>query len=168
MSRVGNNFFEVFIMVCTCAHTKRRSQEETTGDPAALRGLGPTFLASVGCLPQSRDEYPRRGSSRRRGFHHTGAASLFLPIGTPAPWVTHEGVVSQVVHGAVPCYRHLLGHGPYKADEFPGHGHGDNMGVFALGHQALGALAQPDLCLPTDGLHHFGLVCEAQWSLTAD
>src|SRR6266446_716086 len=54
MSRVGNNFFEVFIMVFTFAHEKRRSQEETTGDPAALRGLGPTVLASVGGLPPSR------------------------------------------------------------------------------------------------------------------
>jgi hypothetical protein len=35
-------------------HRKSRSQEEATGDPAALRGLAPTFLASVGCLPRSR------------------------------------------------------------------------------------------------------------------
>src|SRR5260221_7503961 len=123
MSRIGNNFFEVFIIVFTFAHKKRRSQEETTVDPAAIRGLGTTFLASVGCLPQSRDEYPRRVSSRRRGLHQTGAASLFMPIGKPSPLVTHEGVVSHVVHGALPCYRHLLGNGPYKADEFPGNGH---------------------------------------------
>ena len=49
-------------LMFTFAHEKRRSQEETTVDPAAIRGLGTTFLASVGCLPQSRDEYPRRVS----------------------------------------------------------------------------------------------------------
>jgi len=37
-------------------HRKSRSQEETTVDPADIRGLAPTFLASVGCLPRSRHE----------------------------------------------------------------------------------------------------------------
>ena len=37
-------------------HWKKRSQEETTGDPAARRGMAPTFRASVGCLPRSRHE----------------------------------------------------------------------------------------------------------------
>src|SRR5215831_18016426 len=45
-------------MFFTSVHRQRRSQEATTVDPAALRGLGPTFLASVGCLPRSRHEYP--------------------------------------------------------------------------------------------------------------
>src|SRR5712664_96621 len=99
MSRVGNNFFEVFMIVFTFAHEKRRSQEETTVDPAALRGLGTTFLASVGCLPHSRNEYPRRVSSRRRGFHHTGAASLLMPIGTPLPWVAYEDRAANMVYG---------------------------------------------------------------------
>jgi hypothetical protein len=40
--------------------------------------------------------------------------------------------------------------------------------VFPLGHQALGAFAQPDWRLPTAGLNHFGLVFEAQLSLAAD
>jgi hypothetical protein len=35
-------------------HRKSRSQEETTVDPAAIRGLATTLLASVGCLPLSR------------------------------------------------------------------------------------------------------------------
>jgi hypothetical protein len=42
--------------------TLRASEEpepvRTTVDPAALRGLGTTLLASVGCLPLSRLEYP--------------------------------------------------------------------------------------------------------------
>ena len=37
-------------------YRKSRSQEYATVDRAALRGLGPTFLASVGCLPLSRHE----------------------------------------------------------------------------------------------------------------
>src|SRR4249920_1283270 len=88
MSRVRNNFFWVCIIVCTFAHEKRRSQEETTVDPAALRGLGTTFLASVGCLPLSRDACACGPSSRRRGFHQTGAASLLVPIGLPSHSVT--------------------------------------------------------------------------------
>ena len=35
-------------------HRTSRSQEETTVAPAASRGLAPTFLGSVGCLPRSR------------------------------------------------------------------------------------------------------------------
>ena len=42
------------------------------------------------------------------------------------------------------------------------------MRMFALGHQALVALAQPNLRLPTDVLHALGLVCRAQLQLAAD
>jgi hypothetical protein len=37
-------------------HQKRRSQQYATVDPADIRGLGTTFLASVRCLPLSRHE----------------------------------------------------------------------------------------------------------------
>jgi hypothetical protein len=37
-------------------HRKRRSQYEATVDPADIRGLSTTLLASVGCLPRSRHE----------------------------------------------------------------------------------------------------------------
>src|ERR1700704_2752982 len=87
------------MIVFTCAHDKRRIQEETTVDPAALRGWGPTCLASVGGRPQSRDEYPRRVSERRRGLPRTGAASLLLPIGTPVPWVAYEDRVANMGYG---------------------------------------------------------------------
>jgi hypothetical protein len=46
-------------MVCVLlnfVHRQSRSQEETTVNPAAIRGLATTFLASVGCLPRSRHE----------------------------------------------------------------------------------------------------------------
>jgi hypothetical protein len=61
---------------------KRRSQPEATGDPAALRGWAPPFLASVGCLPPSRLACPLPASSRRRGFHPTGAAPCPKHLGT--------------------------------------------------------------------------------------
>ena len=85
-----------------------------------------------------------------------------MHIGKPSQLVTHEGVVSQVVRGALQCYRHLLGNGPHKTDQFTRNGDGHDIGVFPLGHQALVAFAQPDLRLPTDVLNHFGLVFEAQ------
>ena len=41
-----------------CVHQKSRSQQYATVDPADIRGLGTTLLASVGCLPLSRLECP--------------------------------------------------------------------------------------------------------------
>src|SRR5919204_4398242 len=56
MLRVGYRFFcIVFVLLCG-VHLQRRSQEEATADPAAIRGLATTFRASVGCLPRSRHE----------------------------------------------------------------------------------------------------------------
>src|SRR5262245_28951733 len=81
MSRVGSNFFQVIIYFLSSGHRKRRSQEETTVDPAAIRGLATTFLASVGCLPDARLEDALRVSYRRRGLHQTGAASLPRHVG---------------------------------------------------------------------------------------
>jgi hypothetical protein len=155
------------MIVFTFAHEKRRSQEETTVDPAALRGVGTPFLASVGCLPPSRDEYPRRVSERRRGLHRTGAASLLMHIGTPAPGVAYKDGVAKTVLGSLQGDGNLLGHGPHEADERPCDGPGHAMGVFALGSQASGALTPSDVRLPTDVLHHLGLVCEAPWPLAA-
>ena len=48
--------FCIFFVLLYGVHRKSRGQEETTVDPAALRGLGTTFLGSVGCLPRSRPE----------------------------------------------------------------------------------------------------------------
>ena len=65
-----------------CVHQKRRSQQYATVDPAAIRGVGATFRASVGCLPHSRLACPVRASSRCRGGHPTGAAPLLRHLGT--------------------------------------------------------------------------------------
>jgi len=75
------------MMFVASVHRQRRSQPEATGDPAALRGLAPTFLASVGCRPLSRLACPVTASERRRGFHHTGAASLPMHVGKPSEFV---------------------------------------------------------------------------------
>src|SRR5262252_2992160 len=56
MSRVGYRCFCIFLVLLSFVHRKSRSQEETTVDLAALRGLATTLLASVGCLPRSRHE----------------------------------------------------------------------------------------------------------------
>src|SRR5262249_5462258 len=96
----------------SCVHRQRRSQEETTVDPAAIRGLGTTFRASVGCLPRSRPEGflqplnavegcttpgPRlcrwttnTEGKRLRGFHGSRATASVLPPG-PWPTETHAG-----------------------------------------------------------------------------
>jgi hypothetical protein len=49
---------EVFIMFFTLVQWKSRRQPEATVDPAAIRGLGTTGRAAVGCLPLSRLECP--------------------------------------------------------------------------------------------------------------
>jgi hypothetical protein len=62
----GEGFFlrlHAFFLI----HRKSRSQEDTTVDPAAIRGLAPTFLASVGCLPHSRAERPLRPLNATEG-----------------------------------------------------------------------------------------------------
>jgi hypothetical protein len=52
--------FSVCLIFALIISRKSRSQEDATVDHAAIRGLGTTFLASVGCLPHSRDESPCR------------------------------------------------------------------------------------------------------------
>ena len=46
------------MMFLSSVHRQSRSQHYATVDPADIRGLATTFLASVGCLPLSRLEYP--------------------------------------------------------------------------------------------------------------
>jgi hypothetical protein len=63
----GPQFFYVCMIFLSSVHRKSRSQSDPTVDPAAIRGLATTVLASVGCLPLSRLECPLPASSRRRG-----------------------------------------------------------------------------------------------------
>ena len=55
------------MMFCTFVHRKSRSQEETTVAHADSRGLAPTFLASVGCLPHAKDEHTLRPHNAAEG-----------------------------------------------------------------------------------------------------
>lgn len=75
--------------------------------------------------------------------------------------MTHEDVGANGAYRPLQNTGYFLGNGPHKAAEFTRDGHGDDVGVLALRHQALGTFAQPDLCLPTDVLKACGLVCEA-------
>jgi hypothetical protein len=62
-------------------HRQRWRQEETTVDQAAIRGWGPTFLASVGGLPRSRHEgflQPLNPTTLSR-FDMTVGTHYFLP-----------------------------------------------------------------------------------------
>ena len=91
-----------------------------------------------------------------------------MHIGKPSQYITHEDVVSNGVCRGLQGKRHLLGHGPHEADEFTRDGHSDDIGVFALRHQALVAFAQPDLRLPTDVLNLLGWFSRrsCRWRLT--
>jgi hypothetical protein len=55
----------------------------TTVDHADIRGLGTTLLASVGCLPHSRLEYPYTSLlTLPRVTPHRGCASFRCTLGT--------------------------------------------------------------------------------------
>ena len=64
--------FYVCLMFFPLSHRKSRSQEDTTVDHAAIRGLAPTFLASVGCLPHARDERTLRPPNAAEGYTTPG------------------------------------------------------------------------------------------------
>jgi hypothetical protein len=67
----GEQLVYVRIMFFPLLYRKSRSQEDPTVDPADIRGLAPTLRASVGCLPQSRDESTFR--------HHNAAEGSTKP-----------------------------------------------------------------------------------------
>jgi hypothetical protein len=59
VKRLGKRLSQVCCMlfpVGDLVDRKRRSPSATTGDPADLRGWGPTGRVSVGCRPRSRHE----------------------------------------------------------------------------------------------------------------
>jgi hypothetical protein len=94
----------------------------TTVDPADIRGLVTTLLASVGCLPRSRHE------------------GLFQPLHAvegntkPGPRLCQwHALLLKNDGGILRCYGDLFGNGPHKGDQFPGDGHHDLIGVFPPG-----------------------------------
>jgi hypothetical protein len=160
---LGAPFFRSSYYLLSLGHRKRRSQEDATVDPAALRGLAPTFLASVGCLPRSRLECPLLASSRCRRFHHTGAASRPMHVGHPSEFVAVSCAVL-----ALEGYRDLLGNRPHASCQFTGHGYCDHVGMFASCAELPIAFTEPDLGFPTDVLDDFGLFFQSQLDGSAD
>jgi hypothetical protein len=59
-------------LVFSRVHRQRRSQEETTGAPAALRGWAPPCRASVRGLPHARDEHTRWPRNAVEGYTAPG------------------------------------------------------------------------------------------------
>ena len=81
----------------------------TTVDHADIRGLGTTLLASVGCLPHSRDESTCWPLNAAEGYTKPGRR-LFQWRGKPLQlWLQYyEPFLSRRRHG------HLLGNGPHE------------------------------------------------------
>ena len=63
-------------------------------------------------------------------------------------------------------YSNLLGNGPQKGTQCPGHGDHDLMSMFAFGHQVAIPCAEPDLGFPADRLDRWGELCQTQLEVT--
>src|SRR5262250_3086084 len=66
------------------------------------------------------------------------------------------------------CDRKLFGNSPHEARERTGNSYGDDVRMFASGHQVAVAFAQPALGFPANVLDNLGLFCEAQLQRSAD
>src|SRR5262249_35161218 len=117
-------------------HRKSRGQSATTVDPADLRGLTPTFLASVGCLPRSRHEGFLPPLHAIEGCTQPGPR-LFRCMGK----TSCNGLWACTGLGLW-CQRDLLGHGPQKRPQCPGDGANHLGGVFPAGAQLAITFAQ--------------------------
>jgi hypothetical protein len=155
MSGAGYRLFCMFLVLLYGVHWQSRRQEETTVDPAAIRGLPPTVLASVGCLPRSRHEgfLPPLNASEGctkpgpRLFQGTGPTSCngfgaFNGLGLWSGW-------------------DLRGHGPHKRTQCPGDGANHLVGVFPAGAQLPIAFAESYRGLPTHVLDGLGPLLQA-------
>jgi hypothetical protein len=80
-------------MLLSIVSQKRRRQSETTGDPAAIRGLAPTCLAAVGGRPRARDESPQGSLHAVEGYTEPGRRLCQCPLKTFAVLVA-LGMVS--------------------------------------------------------------------------
>jgi hypothetical protein len=152
MSRVESNFStSASCFFLRLGYRKSQSLEDTTVDHADIRGVVPTFLASVGCLPHARAEDDT--TPGRRLFRETLAIA-------PACGSTPPSV-------GLWWHRTLRGHGPQTGTPFPGHGDDNLMGMFARGPQRTLPCAEPPLGLPADRLERLRELCQAPWQGTA-
>jgi hypothetical protein len=116
MSRVGYRLLGIFFVLLFCVHWKSRSQEDTTVDHAALRGLGTPFRGSVGGLPRSRLEGCLPPHNAVAGCPTPGLRLFRCPVKA-------EGARVRTFHGlGLGRQGALLGHGPPKRTQCPGAG----------------------------------------------
>src|SRR5262245_33781950 len=135
MSRVGDRLFGMFFVLLSCVHWQSRGQEETTVDPAAIRGLTTTFRASVGCLPRSRHEGVLQPLNASEGCTKPGPRLCQCTGKTSCNgWGAFKGF------GLWSAWD-LLGHSPQKRTQFPGDGANHLGGVVPEGEQLPIALA---------------------------
>ena len=125
----------------------------TTVDHADIRGLGTTLLASVGCLPHSRDESTCWPLNAAEGYTKPGLRLFRYTL----------VICYLIALRCVPLRSHgdLPGNGPHEADQFPGNGDDDLVHVFPAGEQLAIPLTEPHLGLPTDILDDFRLFFES-------
>src|SRR5215510_4821793 len=88
MSRVGSNFCTSVSCFFSLLYRKSRSQEETTVDHAAIRGLGTPFLASVGCLSHARDASTCRPPNAAEGDPTPGLRLCRETVATSQTWAS--------------------------------------------------------------------------------
>jgi len=119
----------MFFVLLNFVHRKSRSQEETTVEPAAIRGLATTLRASVECLPRSRHEGLCPPLHAIEGCTKPGPR-LFRWTGTTLCngfWAFNRlGLGYQ---------RDLLGHSPHKSTQLPGDSDYHLVGIFPAGAQ---------------------------------
>jgi|RhiMethySRZTD1v2_1073278.scaffolds.fasta_scaffold1508766_1 hypothetical protein len=162
MSRVGYRCFCIFLALLSFVHWQSRSQEDTTAEPAALRGLGTTVLASVGCLPRSRHEGFLPPLNAVEDCTTPGLQLFRCPGPTACeriPAFQRSGLGGQ---------RDLLGHGPHKRAQFPGDGDDDSVSVFPAGAQLPLAFTQADVGLPTEVLDRLGHLLQTPLEMPTD
>src|SRR5262249_14416019 len=120
-------------------------------------------LASVGCLPHSRDERTLRPRNAAEGCTTPGLRLC--------RWTGESGrtvAAHQQPSLCLRCYSNVLSNSPHKGAQFPGHGDHDLMRIFACGHQVAIAFTEAHLGLPADGLDRGGELCQAQLEMAAD
>src|SRR5262245_5868804 len=163
MSRVGYRWFCIFFVLLYCVHRRRRSQSNTTGDHAAIRGLAPTFLASVGCLPHARDARTLRPPHAAEGGPTPGRRRCRGPC---EPW--RALAANPPLALGLRCHRPGRGHSPPTGTQGSGHGDHDLRGIVALGPEGARPCAEPPLGLPAEGLERGGELCQTPVPVPTD
>ena len=103
-------------LILSLFYRKSRSQEDTTVAHADIRGLVPTFLASVGCRPHSRDERTCRPHHAAEGATTPGRRLFRERL------ETLQAVRQSAASLCLRCPGTLLGNGPHEGPQCSGKG----------------------------------------------